>query len=162
MWVKGAIKQDNTNELYTIAYERALKHRRSSNTEQSHVEMLHAEMLQLYAFWSHFLCRNFNPTMYSEFKRFAAEDAEKNVMDGVKHLVAYYDNCLQDKKKVIPDFLARDYVTLVKKELAQADKSDRIALKKLRSAWRDGALDLRSRKKIGDLAGAELKEELEQ
>lgn len=60
--------------------------------------------------------------------------------------------------KVISDNLARDFVDLVKEENGE---TDRLAFVKLRSAWRNGALNLKSRIKIDKLIDADLKAELE-
>ncbi|EHL00693.1 putative Uncharacterized HTH La-type RNA-binding protein [Glarea lozoyensis 74030] len=54
--------------------------------------------------------------------------------------------------------LAGHYVDLVKGE----NSGDRPAFERLRAAWRNGALDLRSRKKIDSLVDQKLREELEQ
>jgi la-related protein 1 len=162
MWVKGQrqqapIPEGNKDELYTTVRARALENRESSAPGETH-----PDMKVLYEFWSHFLCRNFNPKMYSEFRKYALEDAKENAIYGVKSLISYYDEILISKKKVIPDVLASHYVELVKDEKSKAGPdSERPAFAKLRSAWRNGALDLRSRKKIDNLVDPKLKEELE-
>jgi la-related protein 1 len=162
MWVKGQrqqapIPKDNDDELYTTVRARALMSRESSAPGETH-----PDMKVLYEFWSHFLCRNFNPKMYTEFRQFAIEDAKENTLDGMKSLISYYDEILISKKKVIPDVLALHYVDLVKDERATAQpNADRPAFAKLRGAWRNGALDLKSRKKIDGLVDQQLREELE-
>jgi len=95
--------------------------------------------------------------MYSEFRRYAFEDARDSSMIGMRNLISYYDEVLNNKKKVIPEGLARDYVDLVKRE----EGSDRPAFDRLRAAWRNGALDMKSRKKIDTLVDPKLREELE-
>jgi la-related protein 1 len=95
--------------------------------------------------------------MYTEFRRYAHEDAQDNANIGLKNLISYYDEILNSKKKVIPETLARHYVELVKNE----DPGNRPAFEKLRAAWRNGALDMNSRKKIDNLVDAKLREELE-
>ncbi|KAE9376816.1 hypothetical protein N431DRAFT_331921 [Stipitochalara longipes BDJ] len=157
MWVKGQrqpapVSEQNSEELYTTFHSRALK-----NREASHIGETHPDMKLLYEFWSHFLCRNFNLTMYTEFRRYAHEDARDNAMIGLKNLVSYYDEVLNSKKKVIPETLARHYVELVKNE----EPGNRPAFEKLRAAWRNGALDMKSRKKIDNFVDAKLREELE-
>ena len=100
--------------------------------------------------------------MYFDFRECALEDAEKSAMDGLKSLISYYDETLNNRKKVIPDGLAKHYIDLVQFEKSTADaSSDRPAFTKLRAAWRNGALDLHSRQKISNLVDDDLKAELE-
>ena len=158
MWVKGQKKQapvseHNSEEPYVVLRERALKNRECSTGKDTH-----SDMKLLYEFWSHFLCRNFNPRMYHEFRRFALEDTENNAMVGMQNLIQYFDEILNSKKKPIAEPLARHYVELVQKEL---DNEERPAFAKLRAAWRNGALDMRSRKRIDNLVDPELKRQLE-
>ena len=161
MWVKGQrlqapVSEQNTEELYTTFRARALKHRDSSTQGETH-----ADMKLLYEFWSHFLCRNFNFTMYSEFRKYAYADAEQKALAGLTNLTSYYDEILNSKKKVIPGSLAEHYVELVRYEQSSETKDNRNAFNKLRAAWRNGALDLKSRKKIDGFLDPSLKEELE-
>ncbi|KAK0115152.1 hypothetical protein ONS96_013618 [Cadophora gregata f. sp. sojae] len=158
MWVKGQKQQafvspGSSEELYTKFRARALQHRETSPPGESH-----ADMKLLYEFWSHFLCRNFNAAMYQEFRNFAFEDAQSKAMSGVNSLISYYAEVLSSKKKVIPSVLALHYVDLVKNE---DPSGPRPALEKLRVAWRDGALDMKSRKRIDNLVDSKLREELE-
>ncbi len=78
-------------------------------------------------------------------------------MTGMRNLISFYDEILNSKKKVIPEALARHYVELVKSE----EPGDRPAFERLRAAWRNGALDMKSRKKIDNLVDPKLREELE-
>lgn len=157
MWVKGqrqqSISERNTEALYTSYRARALKHREASAAGETH-----SDMKLLYEFWSHFLCRNFNLTMYNEFRKYALEDASQQALAGMKNLISYYDEVLNSKKKVIPETLARHYIEIVKNEVTDGEQP---AFKKLRAAWRNGALDLKSRKKIDNLIDPKLREELE-
>lgn len=161
MWVKGQrqqapVAEHNSRESYTSFRARALKNRDLTIGGETQGET-HPDMKLLYEFWSHFLCRNFNNTMYTEFRQYAFEDATSKATSGLKNLISYYDEVLNSKKKVIPDTLARHYVDLVKAEHSDS----RPAFQRLRAAWRNGALDMKSRKKIDNYVDPQLREELE-
>jgi la-related protein 1 len=97
--------------------------------------------------------------MYEEFRNCAIEDARyRQNTFGMNNLFEYYDEVLNSKKKTIPEFLAKHYVDLVSSE----DRSkERPGFAKLRAAWRNGALEMKSRKKIDNLVDPKLREELE-
>jgi la-related protein 1 len=157
MWVKGkSPSQANGAEKYTDVRARALRSR-----ELSTGAVTHDDMKVLYEFWAHFLVRNFNQNMYNEFREYALEDVQRKALVGLEQLSRYYDQVLI-RPQVISDTLAGHYIELVKLEKANAElNSPGPAFARLRSAWRNGALDMKSRKKIDKLVGAELKEELE-
>ena len=112
----------------------------------------------LYQFWCHFLIRNFNSRMYNEFKYYAIEDGkERHNITGMQNLVKFYAQALLSHNP-IRDRLVRDYVELVNTEPAKLDGA---AFKNLRSAWRNGALNLKNRKKLSDIVDDSLKERLE-
>lgn len=158
MWVKGKSRSqaNGAAEKYTDVRARALRSRESSATPDTH-----HDMKVLYEFWAHFLVRNFNRNMYDEFRRYAFEDAQRNAPVGLEQLSRYYDQVLS-KPRVISDTLASHYIELVKHEKANTEPNSRTpAFTRLRAAWRNGALDMKSRKKVDNLVGSELKEELE-
>lgn len=96
--------------------------------------------------------------MYEEFRQIAFEDAAKQDSTvGIKNLIQYYDESLLGQK-VISDDIARDFVDLVKSE---SKNPERPAFDKLRAAWRNGAFNMKNRKKIDNIIDADLKTELE-
>lgn len=112
----------------------------------------------LYQFWSHFLIRNFNNRMYSEFKYYAEADAKERVsFEGQKNLVKYYGEAVQSAN-AIPTRVVKDYVEFVK---AEGPKPESAAFKSLQAAWRNGALNLRNRKKLSDTLDDGLKAQLD-
>jgi la-related protein 1 len=159
MWAKGQndqapVAETNQNESYSVVRDRALRHRESSAPGE-----IDGDMKLLYQFWSHFLVRNFNPRMYEDFRTCAAEDVQlRQDMFGMNNLINYYDEILNSKKKPISEILAKHYVDLVNSE----DRTQaRPGFKKLRAAWRNGALDLRSRKTIDGFVDMQLRQELD-
>lgn len=112
-----------------------------------------------YDFLCSFLIRNFNKAMYLEFQQIAHDDIpRRNDSTGLQNLVKFYSQSLASQS-VIRDRVIKDYVLLVKDEPSQLDKA---AFKSLRSAWRNGALNLKNRKKLADLLDDGLRSQLDQ
>lgn len=96
--------------------------------------------------------------MYSEFRQLASSDTTQRHNDtGISNLIKYYSESLSSQIP-IRDNVAKDYVELVKSESSNADRP---AFKQLRAAWRNGALNLKNRKKLGDLLDSSIKSELD-
>ena len=158
-WVKDkdtpidSLPKDLTHESYHVFRVNALQQR-----EQSPYTICHRDMEILYQFWSHFLIRNFNARMYQEFRHLAFDDAEnRGSTVGIKNLTQYYDESIRGDK-VVSSEIAQDFVDLVVNERLGKEK---IAFDKLRAAWRNGATNMKNRKKIDNIIDAELKAQLE-
>ncbi|KAK4507491.1 hypothetical protein PRZ48_001226 [Zasmidium cellare] len=159
LWVKDKeVPQDNlpqnaTLEPYFQLHQKALDQRKQAATGTCPYDLD-----VLYQFWSHFLIRNFNRRMYAEFKTLAHGDAEeRHNKVGLQNLVQFYAKSL-DSSSTIRDHVANDYVQLVKNE-PQITKD--LAFKQLRSAWRNGALNLKNRKKLTEILDEPLRAQLE-
>jgi la-related protein 1 len=100
----------------------------------------------MYGFWSTFLVNNFNMSMYTEFRELATEDQARGDGAGFQHLLSFYDGALKGEKPPVSPQVATDVVSFLRKETDSA----RPVFKILRSAWRNGALNLKSRKRVQD------------
>ena len=142
---------DTTSETYLDARDRAIH-------DRGFQPCPHA-MVVMYNFWEHFLVRNFNSRMYMEFRTFAMEDAStRNEFKGLNSLLKYYGKAIAFQDAPMRRSVAQDYVNLVRSEPRE---SDRPAFKQLRAAWRDGALNMKNRKRVKDFLDASLEKELD-
>ena len=150
-WAKDVnnIPAGTTYEPYTQLRLKALDQREHAATGTCPYDLD-----VLYQFWCHFLCRNFNNRMYNEFRYFAHKDAQdRHSFTGVNNLLTFYSHSLNSFDS-IRERVAKDYVQLVKNEPAALEGA---AFKGLRSAWRNGALNLKNRKKLSDVMDEQLK-----
>jgi la-related protein 1 len=141
-------QEGSTVESYQSLHDRALVERIPG--------LITDDMDWLYQFWSHFLIRNFNTDMYNDFCSMAWEDAEAGHDGGLNHLSQYY-GALLTGPRVLTERLAEDIVRLAETEL----NNKRQTFCKLRSAWRNGAFNFKSRKVIDKFLSPEFKAELE-
>ena len=154
-WVKegvppvGMRQEGLTDEPYESLRGRAFEQRLYGN--------LVADMETLYEFWSHFLIRNFNVRMYDEFCGMALEDSNNGADSGLRHLIRYYEALLSGQTP-LTERLAKDLVNLVQSE---AEDSPRPVFHILRTAWRNGAFNLKSRKRVDTVLTPSLRAELE-
>ena len=154
-WAKDVnnIPEGTTYEQYTQLRLKALDQRNHAATGNCPYDLD-----ILYQFWCHFLCRNFNNRMYGEFRYFALSDArERHSLTGVNNLLKFYAHSLNSFDS-IRDRVVKDYVQLVKDEPPALEG---MAFKQLRSAWRNGALNLKNRKKLSDVLDEQLKTALD-
>ncbi|KAF2094873.1 hypothetical protein NA57DRAFT_45965 [Rhizodiscina lignyota] len=165
-WVKDndqpvdCLPSFSERERYLDLYSKALKERdeASKGVSPYNVDVL-------YGFWSHFLLRNFNTTMYNDFRRLAVDDFEnRESVAGFKALLKYYKEALSNENHSIRTRVAWHYVDLAKRDLENEDagrRTDKLAFKQLKNQWRDGATSLRNRKVLGEFVDDELRTTLD-
>ncbi|KAK5100508.1 hypothetical protein LTS08_005259 [Lithohypha guttulata] len=112
----------------------------------------------LYPLWAEFLTvpNQFNVGMYEDFKTWAIEDQEKGNDNGKRYLVRFYDAMLSSRN-AMTERLATDIVEIARQESG----GNRPTWLKLRAAWRNGATNMKTRKRLTDLLSAEEQAELE-
>ena len=158
-WIKdtehpvGTLPSDLTPEPYVQLRLKALEQRSHAATGTCPYDLR-----VLYQFWSHFLVRNFNNRMYSEFKYYADADAKERVsLEGQKNLIKYYVEAVRSANP-IPTRVVNDYIELVK---AEGPSPESTLFTSLQAAWSNKALNLRNRKTLTDCIDQTLKAQLE-
>ncbi|KAL9049195.1 MAG: hypothetical protein Q9162_007347 [Coniocarpon cinnabarinum] len=157
-WIKDQqhsveLPQNAMSVPYARVYESAKHQRRNAEPAQCP-----PDMVLLYDFWSHFLLRNYNKKMYDDFRVFAFEDANNGSHLGIDHLFEYYSKALFSADRPIRRSVAQDFVNQVRYEDAHGDRP---AFKRLRTAWRNGEMNIKSRKILQDVMEPDLKASLD-
>lgn len=160
-WVKDqitTIPSGGQPEGLTAEAYWSLRHKALDQRDHAATGTCPYDLDVLYQFWAHFLLRNFNSRMYGEFKFFATEDGrQRHNFTGLENLLKFYDLSLLSQHEM-RDRLVSDYVNLVNTEPSEFGG---MAFKQLRAAWRNGALNLKNRKKLADIIDESLKHRLE-
>ena len=159
-WLKGndtaatELPSNGDPEPYLVVHARAMDARQTANSSDCPYELQ-----VLYQFWSHFLIRHFNMTMYDEFRSLAHEDVDQGRSDdGMKHLQVYYGEALSNHR-TINDRVARHYVQLV--QMQYRNTMSRPAFDQLKRAWTNAATNTQNQSQISDNLDTELRIELD-
>ena len=110
----------------------------------------------LYHFWTDFLVDKFNLGMYQEFKNTAINDAQEGNESGMDYLVRYFGKILSGPIP-ISQRLAEDVVNLSRDKRSEP----RLMFQIMRAAWRNGATNMKTIKRLGDVLTIEEKAELD-
>ena len=156
---EGAGALDSSADEYSVEPYSKFRGDALAEREQPASGKPQHHMHNLYNFWSHFLIRNFNAPMYEEFRQLALDDKAVTASDfGMHALLDFYNEALLGSRAVLDDNIARHYLEIVSSETSTGD---RLAFKKLRGAWRNGAFNHMNRHKLLKNMDKDLREELD-
>ena len=96
--------------------------------------------------------------MYSDFRSFAQGDANNGSRLGMDHLLEYYDKALFSAERPVRKMVAQDYIRQARAEEGQEQG---VAFKRLRATWRNGEMNIKSRKILQDAMDPALKSSLD-
>jgi len=136
-----------THRSYTEVRAQALKHREASGPGKNN------DLITLYKFWSHFLVKRFNASMYREFKTFALQDADKSVRLGVEEIFKLYERSFRDRISIGLNVI-RDFVELVRVE---ARHGESLGVDKLKSILANVSLNDEYKHTIENLVDTDLR-----
>lgn len=149
----NSLPTEYTHASYRVFHQSALSQR------ERVTDACVYDMQVLYAFWAHYLIRNYNHRTYAEFYQMAIEDESVRQSNfGMNSLLQYYDEALLGQRTIPDDVIASDFIDLVKKE---TPKREGPIFKKLRAAWRNGAWNAKNRSKISKSIDTDLTAELD-
>ena len=96
--------------------------------------------------------------MYNDFRFFARDDVTQGCQFGMDHLLDYYEHALFQTERPVRKRVAGDFVNLARNEDVHGDRP---VFKRLRATWRNGEMNIRSRKLLQEAMDPELKSSLD-
>jgi la-related protein 1 len=141
-----------THRSYTEVRSQAAKQRESFGPTKNN-----NDLITLYSFWSHFLVKRFNVSMYREFQSYALQDADKSIRTGVEEIFKLYERSLKGRSTIGLDII-RDFVELVR---AEARHGEAFGVAKLKSILANPSLRDEYKSAIESLVDGDLRNVME-
>ncbi|CAZ81149.1 unnamed protein product [Tuber melanosporum] len=151
--VQGSTETPNTppKKLVHRSYGKFLS-QTVSQRKESTKPTKNSDMATLYRFWSHFLPQKFNGRMYSDFRKYALEDANHSLRSGLESLFNFYESSLNYRES-ISENLVQDFVRLAK---VDGKNGFEYGPQKLKAVLGNDGLKLHHRQSIEELLDAEV------